>query len=72
MELKPCPFCGGAAEPFYDDKDNLRWITCSQCEADGSHMGDVVLAWNTRAVLSESKPSHNEALNRPNQNTGAV
>lgn len=59
-ELKPCPFCGGEAEAFYDDAGGVYEVQCQECGAEpyiGSRsgalgmrtLGDVIKAWNRRA-----------------------
>ncbi len=35
-EIKPCPFCGGAAEYHTDERptgENYGWVCCNQCDA---------------------------------------
>lgn len=52
-ELKPCPFCGGKPYIFEDDKSVKRWVSCTDCEADGPHdqiATDVIKSWNRRHV----------------------
>ena len=49
-ELKPCPFCGGEADWFWDGI-NQRWqIHCEDCTAVISCDGleDAIEAWNRR------------------------
>lgn len=40
-ELKPCPFCGGAAsirhEPDVDALGNYAYVECSKCSASSAH-----------------------------------
>lgn len=48
-ELKPCPFCGGKAELYYDR--NLWSVECSDCRTQsGVNVTEekVINAWNTR------------------------
>lgn len=48
-ELKPCPFCGGAAFMFPDSE----WVQCESCGATGAGFesaGKAAAAWNTRAL----------------------
>lgn len=55
-QLKPCPFCGGAATFDHDD-NGWNWIACTNCEASTnarvSAMDDckplLAEAWNRRA-----------------------
>jgi Lar family restriction alleviation protein len=54
-ELKPCPFCGGAAEADYGYYDyNLHGVHCSECGAYVSTMKDdpedAAQMWNRRAT----------------------
>ena len=49
-ELKPCPFCGGEADWFWDGI-NQRWqIRCEDCTAVVSCDGleDAIEAWTRR------------------------
>ena len=54
-ELKPCPFCGGAAEVYCDREmgGSQYRIKCTNCPADvGRHWywkkNDAIAAWNRR------------------------
>jgi len=53
-ELKPCPFCGGAAkyEKIRESYDLEEFIECAYCGAQMSNYDEskgVEKAWNTRA-----------------------
>lgn len=60
QKLKPCPFCGGKAEPFKGQHSfNDIIIRCDSCEAEGPlfddenedervNAGAAILHWNTR------------------------
>lgn len=50
-ELKPCPFCGGAAE--MRSMRGAYWVKCSQCRARAPVLDSEQAAaamWNTRGV----------------------
>lgn len=58
-ELKPCPFCGGEAEPFKDacfcaedgTMYEIKWfVGCTDCPAlvSGETEVDAIAAWNRR------------------------
>lgn len=53
VELKPCPFCGGAATHV----ETSRIVSCSVC--DGGFYGDTdahaIAAWNCRAPIAPSQ-----------------
>jgi len=51
-DLKPCPFCGGAAVVVPDDNDCWSFVECKFCAAqsDGCRTKeDAIAAWNRRA-----------------------
>ena len=69
VELKPCPFCGGAAQgtPSFEDGGGVMacYICCPACDVSpdacyrtASEWDQAVEAWNTR-------PDAIEALTRP-------
>jgi len=76
-ELKPCPFCDGAAEWNLGQKGDgtpWRYLACAECEAMGPHVTDwelsavaddnddiLIAAWNRRAA-SPAVPSSVEAV----------
>lgn len=55
-DLKPCPFCGGAADKpdFYGQGKTARFIACKVCGANiyralpGENDATLIAAWNTR------------------------
>ena len=47
-ELKPCPFCGGEAEPVFEI-DGTTTVECIKCGA----LVDGIEAWNRRANDAE-------------------
>lgn len=50
-ELKPCPFCGGAAQLNNTVDENDFYVSCDVCEIQqvGEHtMEEAVRLWNTR------------------------
>lgn len=52
--IKPCPFCGGRAQPLVAFVACA--IECSECEAStGPHdgIGDATVAWNRRALFCQ-------------------
>lgn len=71
MKLKPCPFCGGEAYMFFDDRLYrcvLCGVACSRCGALvhlRSNMSEklAIKTWNTRY----EPPSHNV---EPAENVG--
>ena len=52
-KLKPCPFCGGVAELYDEDGEELYFVgKCTQCEAQtiGSEdKKEAINQWNGRA-----------------------
>jgi len=53
-ELKPCPFCGGEAEPFnpFGNINGPWYVRCSDCGGSirFEHTeAEAIAAWNTRA-----------------------
>ena len=56
QELKPCPFCGGAAEMTEHFKKVMGWSLIHRCKVMGpltiDYMGrskdQVIAQWNTR------------------------
>lgn len=55
-DLKPCPFCGGEAEPFnpFGNADGTWCVLCSECaSATGFEQteAEAIAAWNTRAPI---------------------
>lgn len=68
--LLPCPFCGSDdVHVSYDDYDFARWVSCNQCECDGSllivqpgtkeaALAGVVRKWNTRNVCGHAVLFH--------------
>ncbi|WP_260581222.1 Lar family restriction alleviation protein [Sphingopyxis sp. PET50] len=57
-DLKPCPFCGGAAafkSGFTDGRDIGR-VLCTGCQASAYQFvrpkADAIAAWNARAEIS--------------------
>lgn len=51
VELKPCPFCGGKAKIFQDDRFCFFKVRCVKCYAESSYIEDknlAVKAWNRR------------------------
>lgn len=56
-KLKPCPFCGGKVEAFYDSNYGNEWIVICRndnCDVDASTSfmrtkEQAVAAWNRRA-----------------------
>lgn len=57
-ELKPCPFCGGAAKPFSYYK--FSGVSCKDCGAslkvESLSERGAITAWNRRAQDTD-KPS---------------
>lgn len=52
FELKPCPFCNGAAKTIRDTVVNF--VTCVECECEGPYSIDVEYAqhwWNCRGKI---------------------
>lgn len=60
FDLKPCPFCGGSASPYFDpegveDTMGRKWayvITCNKCAASSGlcfSMEKAMEVWNRRA-----------------------
>lgn len=50
-ELKPCPFCGGAADKA--KTATVHYMSCTECNADGpfqQNAEDAAAAWNRRAI----------------------
>ena len=50
-ELKPCPFCGGAADRVYKSSGQTTHIECSGCKAQfpkSTMSNRYDEAWNTR------------------------
>lgn len=58
-ELKPCPFCGGMAEPRYNDfYGDMSMVACVSCGATA-----YISKWNSRHSLKELyKQKYLEAL----------
>lgn len=54
--LKPCPFCGGDAQPpqFYAESKTARFVSCKVCGANiyraipGENDATLIQAWNAR------------------------
>jgi Lar family restriction alleviation protein len=60
VELKPCPFCGGAAIQCGNNEMNPRhWIMCEACHAcpggDVAQQSEAIAAWNRRAALASAE-----------------
>tara|TARA_R100001163_G_C5068474_1_gene208868 strand:+ start:12072 stop:12347 length:276 start_codon:yes stop_codon:yes gene_type:complete len=54
---KPCPFCGHFF-PQLLESDDLCWISCIECDADGPPKPTVTeaqRAWNTRPYQGDGK-----------------
>lgn len=54
-ELKPCPYCGGEAEPFHEGLGYIA-VRCKKCgiARRGFYTWDAAIAaWNTRADDAE-------------------
>ena len=54
IKLKPCPFCGGKAEPFnpFENTEGTWCVICSECAAATGFEqteAEAIEAWNTRA-----------------------
>lgn len=72
LDLKPCPFCGGAPKKSFRSGVTGRacrskWfrgqIRCSSCEATGplkANPQDAINSWNSRELVAivPSAPSH--------------
>jgi hypothetical protein len=60
-ELKPCP------NPWCDRPDNLRvsvncnrwrvWCPCNLCGPEAASHAEAIIAWNTRATLTDHQPA---------------
>lgn len=51
-ELRPCPFCGGAASVITDHETATAYVMCETCDACGGRRetpANAIAAWNTRA-----------------------
>lgn len=63
MELKPCPFCGGEAEPFnpFENTEGTWCVLCSECAASTGFEqteAEAIAAWNTRAVSGDTSDGY--------------
>jgi len=56
-ELKPCPYCGGAAY-FEIDSDRWEWVECGSCGMQGNRAA---------SLMEDCKPKLVEAWNRRTQ-----
>ncbi|MBQ6664133.1 MAG: Lar family restriction alleviation protein [Synergistaceae bacterium] len=52
--IKPCPFCGGRAEPYQEEDESWVRIKCTECwaETNGCDTLETALEqWNNRAYM---------------------
>ncbi|MBQ7220697.1 MAG: Lar family restriction alleviation protein [Synergistaceae bacterium] len=54
-DLKPCPFCGGAAGLAGFWRHVIRCTNCGCQSAPFSKLGDAVDAWNNRALTATQR-----------------
>jgi Lar family restriction alleviation protein len=51
-DLKPCPFCGSIDLYIQNNCENIYWVDCKNCKAEGSiirgNEKDAVRTWNKR------------------------
>lgn len=57
MQLKPCPFCGGAALLMHGGPGN-NFVGCTQCKAttDDGSKERAIAAWNRRVDTADDEP----------------
>ncbi len=51
-DYKPCPFCGSSDMKLYGHGQDWKFVTCSDCGADGPEelsADDAKAGWNRRA-----------------------
>ena len=54
VKLKPCPFCGGHAEPYKEEDENWLYIQCMECGSKTDGYKKIKLAiesWNKRTTM---------------------
>lgn len=63
-ELKPCPFCGGEAEPINASPFDGWHCRCKRCDIEGNEWLDeatAIRAWNRRATPAPGAPGQEAA-----------